>query len=131
MYVWKNLWKLLSSYMSQSLFLVKFYAFSIFVSTTVDRHVWGMNIILWEAFYLRHSNNIQESNWNYKSLIAKTWYKKVVFSRKSYFGNKEQKAMLLAVPRLDAHFGFVHLVAHLKNQSWQNQIFRVPYRQNK
>ena len=69
----KSFYKLLSNHLCRSIFLVMFYAFSIFFWTALDRCVWIMKIILWEPSYFRHSNNIQIVVSNCKSLIAKTF----------------------------------------------------------
>ena len=59
-----------------------------------------MNIILLATSYFRHSNNIQEGNWNCKNLIAKTFDENKSYSEASpIHGNKEQKAMHSVVSR--------------------------------
>lgn len=69
----KSFCKLLSSHLWRSFItlLVKFSSFSVFVWTALDKCVWRMKIILWDASSFKHSNNIQVTAWNYKSLITK------------------------------------------------------------
>ena len=69
----KGFCKLLSSHLWRSYItlLVEFSSFSVFVWTALDKCVWRMKIILWDASSFRHSNNIQVTAWNCKGLIAK------------------------------------------------------------
>ena len=72
-FVWKLFFKLLSEYLGQSLFLVKFHASSIFFWTPLDEWLWSMKSILWETSCFRHLRYIQVADWIYTSLIAKTF----------------------------------------------------------
>ena len=72
-FVLKIFCKSLSKYLWCSLFLVNFYPASRLFLTALDACAWSMEIILWEASYFKHSNNIQVAVWNCKSLIANTF----------------------------------------------------------
>ena len=55
-FVRQFLCKLLSKDLLQTLYLLKFHAFSIFLWTPLDGCAWGMIIILRDASYFKHSN---------------------------------------------------------------------------
>ena len=95
--------KLLSKYLWQSLYNVKFHAFSIFFWTTLDRFVWSVRIILWDASYFRHSNNIHTARASLQKLLKELQQNE---GCKSYLGNKEQKWTFLNLSWSDMHIGF-------------------------
>ena len=72
---------------------IKFHAFRIFFSIPLDGCVWSLEIILWNASYFIHSNNIQTAPhcknfwWNYNKNE----------SCKHYLSNKEQKLLCLVI----------------------------------
>ena len=103
-FVRKIFCKLLSKYLWQSLFLVKFHAFSTFFSTPLDRCVWILKIVFEEVLDVKTTFRLKKSH------IAKNfWWKQVKNeSRKCYLGNKEQKAIFLVVSRSDLHFSIEH-----------------------
>ena len=103
-FVRKIFCKLLSKYLWQSLFLVKFHAFSTFFSTPLDRCVWILKIVFEEVLDVKTTFRLKKSH------IAKNfWWKQVKNeSRKCYLGNKEQKAIFLVVSRSDVHFSIEH-----------------------
>ena len=72
MFVWKMFYYLLSKHLWRKIFLVKFRAFCTFFLIALNECIWSIKTLLWETSYFRHSINIQEAAWNYKSLNAKT-----------------------------------------------------------
>ena len=108
-FVRKFFCKLLSKYLWQSLYIkfenriIKFHAFSIFFSTPLDGFVWSMRIILWNASYFRHSNNIHTARASLQKLLMELQWK---WSLMSYLSNKEQKWTFLNVSRSDMHIDF-------------------------
>ena len=105
-FVRKIFCKLLSKYLWQSLFLVKFHAFSTFFSTPLTDV-----FELWKLFFKKYLILDVKTTFRLKkSHIAKNfWWKQVKNeSRKCYLGNKEQKAIFLVVSRSDVHFSIEH-----------------------
>ena len=110
-FVRKLFCKLLSTYLWQSLFLVKFHAFSIFFWALLDGWLWRMKIILCETSSFRHSKNIQVAAWIYKSLLNnlsmelyQKWKLQLLL-----LGNKEHKAMFPVVSQSGPRFGLACL----------------------
>ena len=73
--VWKFFCKLLSNYLWRSLYIVKFHDFSIFFWTPLEGFVWSMRIILWDASYFRHSNNIHTARASLQNLLMELQWK--------------------------------------------------------
>ena len=93
--------KLLSKHLWWTLFLVKFHSFSILFRTPLDRYIWSMELIFWDAYFFRHSNNIQTRKALLQKLLLQRNLNK---SFKSYLGNKKQKARFAVVFRFHVHF---------------------------
>ena len=89
--VWKFFCKLLSNYLWRSLYIVKFHDFSIFFWTPLEGFVWSMRIILWDASYFRHSNNIHTARASLQNLLMELqwkWRLQVLFRQKK---NKNER----------------------------------------
>ena len=65
---------------------------SAFFPTPLDRCVWSMIIILWEASYFKHSNNISTEKASFPHWFQQKWK-----PYKPYLGNKEQRWLFLVV----------------------------------
>ena len=85
-------WKLLSKDLWQSLYLLKFYAFSIFFWIPSDGCVWCMRIILWDASYFRYLNSIHTLQKPHCKKLLMKYNKNESF--KPYLGNKKQKFLI-------------------------------------
>ena len=83
--------KLLSKYLWWNLFLVNFYALSIFFGKILDRFVWIMKINPWETSSSRHSNNIQVvSCLKLQRSIAKSFDEIALKLSQSHVGGKSK-----------------------------------------
>ena len=61
------------SYYQSICWRLKFYAFSIFFCTSLDRCTWSMEIILGEVSCFRHSKRVDVAAWYHKILFAKSF----------------------------------------------------------
>ena len=94
---WKLFCKLLSMHLWQSLFLVKYYAFSIFLWTPLDGCVWIMKLFF-EAHLIL---NVKTTFRLQKPHFVNVWWKHIKNdSYKWYLDNKEQEAVFLVVSRM-------------------------------